>query len=286
MRKALRELPGYWKSALICGGLFYLVAVLLGLLLLGQKAQLPTAEAEADTQQQEDWPELETHRIDDRIVVVIDSGHGGYEPGAVDASGTVTEAEANQQMVDRVLALLALHPNEILAMQSHQPGTYATAMQRANTAVAQEADLMVSLHLNADESPYIRGFSCFPTPPGRLYHPESYRFAQLLCQRVQPTGVPILGENGIYYHYYIPLAGGGYSKYIVPSSQVTEDDPWPEESFGVVEYSGCPAVLVEQWHISSPADMALLYHSEGMDTMAECIYLAICDYFELTPMLN
>lgn len=281
MKKRLQKLPGYFKAALLCGGLFYLAAVLLGLFVLSHRP-VPI-ELLPETEQKEEMAQLDTKSIDSRRVIVVDAGHGGFEPGAVDASGTITEAETTQMVADRVMALLALHQDEVLAVESRRRGEYATAMQRANTAVQQQADLMLSLHLNADESPYARGFSCFPTPPGRLYHPESYFFSQLLVEQVQKTGIPIMGDNGIYYHYYIPTGYGGYSKYVVESKYVTEDDPWEDESFGVVEYSGCPSVLVEQWFISNPSDMALFYSEDGMDTMAECIYLAICDYFGLSP---
>lgn len=220
-------------------------------------------------------------KLDLRPTLVLDAGHGGNDPGAVDETGTVYENTLNQTVLDKLLVLLAAHEEALRVVQAAAPGTSASIMQRANTAVQQEAELLLSLHLNADTSPNTRGFQCFPTPPGRAHHAGSLRFGQLLVQQVADTGVPILGQSGIFYCYYVFGGSAGYAKEVVDAAWVDAENPRADESFGIVEYGGCPAVLIEMWHISSPDDMALFNTDSGCDAMARAIYLAVCDYFSL-----
>lgn len=255
---------------LCVGGAFALML----LLWIGERPYLrPAANSGAAAALDKSW-------LDERAIVVVDAGHGGLDPGAVTASGTILETDITQLMAERVMAKLALHSGELEVVQAHSPGTYATPMARANTAARLEADVLVSLHLNADVSEYTRGFSVFPTPPGRVHHKESLRLAQQLVARAAETGVSILGQTGVYYAYYLDT--GGYPKVIYDAADAPE--PRDDESFGVVEYPGCPAVLVEMWHLSSPADMLAFNNEAGHEAMAQAVYLALCDYLGLLPL--
>ncbi|NLW78593.1 MAG: N-acetylmuramoyl-L-alanine amidase [Ruminococcaceae bacterium] len=224
---------------------------------------------------------LEGAPLDTRYTLVLDAGHGGIDGGAVDTTGTVLEKDVNQTMVDKVTALLAAHANQLRVVQAVEPDTNATVLARANTAVKEQADLFLSLHLNGDTHESSRGFQCFPTPPGRPYADESLRFARLLVQQVQQTDAFILGTEGIFYCYYVRQGESGYYKEILDIAQTDPATPRADESFGVVEYSGCPSVLIEQWFITSAEDMALFNSEAGYDTMANSIYQAICAYFQL-----
>lgn len=269
--------PTYVIQAVIAGLCFLLVALFLGILIFAQQGE--DAFSQEETANQDGVQTIEKKKLNTRFIVVLDAGHGGHDPGAVSPGG-VTEAEIVQQVLDKTAALLADQP-KIQVEFAHPAGTSATPMDRANLAVQLGADLLVSLHLNADGNPATRGFQVFPSPPGRTYHEESLDFARHLMQYIPDTGVPVLGGNGIFYHYYNELPQGGYWKEFVDSTGPGADVPRKEESFGVVEYGGCPAVLVEMWHISNQQDMSLLYNTRGMDAMAHSLYRAICDYFQL-----
>lgn len=281
MKKPVVKYPSIWRTALLFALVYILIATLLGVLLFGGRTEpQPTPQPQPA---QQAATVLEGQPLDTRPVLVLDAGHGGHDPGAVDATGVITEAETNQLMVERVMELLEAHEHELKVAQAHQPGTYASPMARGVAAARMGAELMLSFHLNADTSPYTRGFQCFPTPPGRVHHEESMRFSAMLVEQVRPTGIPIMGENGIWYAYYLKMPEGGYGKITVDSTWEDPENPRSDESFGVVEYAGCPAVLIEQWHISNQQDMGLFYNEAGFGKMARCIYLAICEYFGLEP---
>ena len=288
-----RARPAHRKAALLCGLLFVLAALLPW---VAQPAALVGAEGVADgftepgpginAQPVASWPPLETHPLDLRPILVLDAGHGGVyptgDPGALSRDGKIYESTVTLAMALRVQALLAQHEDELQVVMTRTQDVFLSPMERTNPAAQLQANLFLSLHLNADTSAKVRGFSCYPTPPGRLNYAESVEFAQLLVERVRPTGIPIAGTNGIWFAYYRP-SGTGYYKQLMDWAEVDPQNPGGDESFGVVEYTGCPSVLIEQWYITNDADMALFNHERGYDNMAQCIYLAICDYFGLQP---
>jgi N-acetylmuramoyl-L-alanine amidase len=277
-KKPLQRLPSYWGTALLWGGLFFLAAVLLGLWIF----ERPSLQAVPSSAPGTDAA-LDKHSLDVRPILVLDAGHGGIDGGAVGGGGTWVEAVLNQEMVERVMALLEPHAHELIWMQAHEQGTYATPMARANTAAENDADLLVSLHLNADTTAATRGFQCFPAPPGRVHHAQSMRFAEVMARRAGEAGAHVMGEGGVFYAYYVKNAGGYYTKEILDSAGADTEKPRSDESFGVLDYAGCPAVLVELWHISSPVDMAAFNNETGKAQMARAVYLAICEYFALQP---
>ena len=75
-------------------------------------------------------------------------------------------------------------------------------------------DLLVCIHANSDPESSGSGFECYPAPPGRKYHPESYNFAEMLVEEFSALGMTIRGENGIRYAYY----DDNNEKYLVESS--------------------------------------------------------------------
>ncbi len=222
--------------------------------------------------------------LDRRPVLVLDAGHGGSDPGALDASETVQEAVITQQVVDKLLERLGQNEKELQVITAHPAGQEATSMQRANVALEADADLLISLHLNSDRNKNLRGFQCFPLPPGRVNYNKSMEFAQILVENMQETEIPIMGTAGIYYTFYVQQPNGSFIKEIYDSGWFNHDEPRREESFGVLEYSGCPAVLVEQWYISNQEDMQLFCNDEGIEKMADRLYQSICQYFGLQPV--
>lgn len=272
-------IPNHVIHAVIAGVLFLLVAVVLGMLMFADGGPLDAPKEEVPREM------VQKQAMDERPIVVLDAGHGGSDPGAVSGFSDDIEAEITQIITDKLAALLEQHKHELIVEQAHQAGTYATTMARANTALQLHADVLISLHVNADTNAATRGFQVYPLPPGRAYHSESLRLGQLMTQHVAAqTEMEIQGENGIFYAYYHEIDGGGYWKELVDSAWTDPENPSASPSFGVIENAGCPAVLVEQWFISNPADMALMNNENGRDAMARGLYLAICEYFGLAPM--
>ncbi len=265
----------------LCAALFLIVSFVLGALVFsGGEGELPQVMRPAAA----GYEPLVQQPIDRRPILVLDAGHGGHDPGAVTADEKLTEAEVTWDIAERVAALLSLHEGDLLVVRTAEAGEYRSARERARVAVDRQAALLLSLHLNADYGTAARGFECYPAPPGRLHHSESTRFAELIVQEMRETALPIRGEEegGIFYAFYEPAGAGSYTKRLYDAA-LFDGAARRDESFGVLDHSGCPAVLTELWYLSNIADRAGFSTEAGRDELARCLYRAVCAYFGLTP---
>jgi len=200
-------------------------------------------------------------------VIAIDPGHGGMDTGA---QAIVEEYQVIDTTAAFLFELLSADPDfiPILTRTDTDPSSAA----RAATAHSRGASLLISLHANSDSSS-ARGFECFPTPPGRTYHAESLRFATLITRGMSAAGHSLRGtdKTGIKYAYY-----SGSSKKIVDSSDTKVRSL---SSFGILEKTSCPAVLVEQCFITSHRDVSAWATEDGCRRAAAVYYAAIRQFF-------
>ena len=59
---------------------------------------------------------------------------------------------------------------------------------------------------------------------------------------------------------------------------------YSEQTFGLLEKTDCPAVLVEQCFVTSEADVAAWGTDDGCRRAARLYYEAICEYFGTEPL--
>lgn len=147
--------------------------------------------------------------------------------------------------------------------------------ERAAVANAAGAELLLSIHCNSDPYYNSSGFECYPSTPALPYNADALRFAALVAQGFAENGATLRGENGIRYLYF---HGDNDERLVYESSDTTvREDP----TFGVIQYSECPALLVEEFFLTSTEDVARFGGDEGCQMAAGIYYKAICEYFGL-----
>lgn len=229
------------------------------------------------------WWSFDTGAAGDLPTLALDAGHGGADPGALSRGEDVYERDINRAILDRLQTMLAEHEGSLRVVVTAEEGETKKPVQRAEVAQEAGADLLVSLHLNSDSSPKVRGFECYAQPPQHPHNAVSRGFAESLAKRVaEETKLPVRGSKGVFYCYYVP-SGGGYRQEIIDAKEAERFGHPGAATFGLLENAGCPAVLVEQWYLSSAEDMKLCHNEAFMDKMAVCLYRAICKYFGLNP---
>lgn len=125
------------------------------------------------------------------------------------------------------------------------------------------------MHGNSD--PYSSdsyGLECYPQPPGRTHHEDSLRLAHLIADKFGAAGQRLRGNAGVRYIYYAGDDESGYEKQVVEESDSTV---YSEQTFGLLEKTDCPAVLVEQCFVTSEADVAAWGTDDGCRRAAGCI---------------
>lgn len=202
-------------------------------------------------------------------VIAIDPGHGGMDTGA---QAIVDEYKVIDLTADYLYELLAKDENFVPIMT--RTDTDPESGPRAEIANSSNASLLISIHANCDSHQSSKGFECFPTPPGRTYHEQSLHFAQLVARQMADAGHNLRGgenKTGIKYAYYF-----GNEKRIVES---TDNKIRSQKSFGVLEKTNCPRLLVEQCFISNYEDVQKWGTPEGCEKAANLYYNAIKQYF-------
>ncbi len=168
--------------------------------------------------------------------IIIDAGHGGWDPGAVGANG-LSEKRVNLDIADKLRQQL-IHKGYSVEM-TRVADLFVSLEQRVDMAIQYAGDLFVSIHANANTSSKVNGTMVlyydnrypqrrYPASPemGELT-PASRQLAQsVLDQVVAAAGTADLG--------------------LVPSSTY------------VVRNGKIPSILVETAFLSNPEEAKLL----------------------------
>ena len=89
------------------------------------------------------------------VVIALDPGHGGRDPGGV-AEG-ILEKELNLVLVERIQALIELDYPELDPVLTRTMDIEVGSLDRVNRALEAGAALYVSIHVNACEYPEVSG---------------------------------------------------------------------------------------------------------------------------------
>ena len=125
--------------------------------------------------------------------IVIDPGHGGMDRGVTIAG--VTEADLMWDLARRVEGRMAA--TGMRALLTRREGTCPSQAERAAFANAAEADLLLSLHVDADRSMHAEGLATFHFGPGPGASPVGAALAGLLQRELTSrTAMRDLGTHG------------------------------------------------------------------------------------------
>jgi N-acetylmuramoyl-L-alanine amidase len=190
-------------------------------------------------------------------LVVLDAGHGGYDPGAITSQG-VYEKEINLQMVKRVQELLEPSGIDVLLTRDEdedyvpegtrgkQTKKQADLNYRISMATQAKAEAFISLHLNATVTGLNSGAETF-------YHfksDEGKRLAEIIQQEL----VKVPGMNR-------RIAKPG--------------------DFYIIKNSPMPAVIVELGYLSNVKEQKKLQQEWYQDQLARAVAKGIASYFGL-----
>lgn len=176
-------------------------------------------------------------------IVVIDPGHGGFDPGAVGPSG-LTEKEVALDISKSIAQKLQDKVDKIVLTRDSDE--FISLRERVEMANQLDASVFVSIHANASNREYSEGTETFISPANKAV---SRRLAEIihdeLIDEIQ------LNDRGI-----------------------------KEDNFYVVKHTDMPSILVEVAFLSNPHEEALLSSSVFRRKTAGAISRGILKYFE------
>ncbi|SHJ40103.1 N-acetylmuramoyl-L-alanine amidase [Desulfofundulus thermosubterraneus] len=181
------------------------------------------------------------------VVIAIDPGHGGPDPGAV--NNGLKEKDITLRMAQRVVGLLAAKGASPLLTRNadYEVGLY----ERTDMANRAGAEIFVSIHINANIDPSVQGTATYILSSAGGGDPSRREESRKLAGYIQARLVQRLG---------------------------LENDGVLEANFAVLRTSAMPAVLVEVAYISNPREASLLAQDWFMEEAAQGIVQGIVDY--------
>ena len=197
------------------------------------------------------------------VVVVIDAGHGGADPGALATTG-IYEKDCNLAIALAMKAELETYEG-IKVYLTRSQDEWSTNTGRAMTAAALNADFLISVHNNSGSS----------TNTGAL----AYRSVNSYYSEATNDMCNLILEN----LSKIGLHNGGVQTRT--STQYEYEDYYTIIAEGV--RAGVPSIIVEHCFLSNPVDAAMLTDENGklnyaMTTaMGKADATAVASYFSL-----
>ncbi len=228
------------------------------------------------------------------IIVVIDAGHGGEDPGAIGPRGT-REKDVVLKMAKTLARLIDEQPG--YAAKLTRTGDYYIGL-RNRTLLARKynADLFVSVHADAFRTPQPKGASVFALSQ-RGATSETARWLAQSENRSDliggTGGVSLDGRDDMLAGVLLDLSmtasinaslgvGGSVLKELGGVTKLHK--PGVEQAaFVVLKSPDIPSILVEAGFISNPQEEKNLSTDWYRNKLARAIMAGIDDYFRKTP---
>ena len=243
-------------------------------------------------------PTTASARQTDRIIIVaLDPGHGGEDPGAIGPGGT-----REKDVVLRVARLLrdrinasSVGGNPMRAFLTRDGDFFVPLGTRVEKARRVQADLFVSIHADAFTTPSARGASVFALSQSGASSSAARWLANKENQADMVGGLNVRSQDQHVQRALLDMSTtaqindslklgsvllgeiGGFAKLHKPRVE--------QAGFAVLKAPDIPSVLVETAFISNPEEEAKLRSSAYQEKLADALMRGIMRYFAKNPPL-
>ncbi|MCL1066787.1 N-acetylmuramoyl-L-alanine amidase [Shewanella olleyana] len=235
---------------------------------------------------------VQTSKRSTDVIVAIDAGHGGEDPGSIGPKGTY-----EKKVVLAISKRLERKINETPGMKAvmTRSGDYFVNLnQRSELARTSRADLLLSIHADAFTTPHPKGASVWVlskrranTEIGRVFE-DKEKHSELL------GGVGDIIQNSDSEQYLVmTLIDMSMDHSMAESHSIASDilaglgtvtklhKNKPESaSFAVLKSTDIPSILIETGFISNPKEEKQLLDGNHQQRLANAIHKGVVNYFE------
>lgn len=215
--------------------------------------------------------------------IVIDPGHGGYDPGAIGKSG-LKEKDVNLDIAKRLHNILKSEGIEVVMTRSDD--TFISLPARGRIANGCDADLFISVHANANRVKSMSGFEVYYINPNigdaarslSSAKKDELNFSQECFTGPSPQVKAILWDM-IYTHARAEAIE--LSSSICRSARKSLDAEVlgvKKGRYTVLKEAHMPAVLIETGFLSNSKEERMLNNAYYRQKLAEVIAEGIRDY--------
>ena len=233
--------------------------------------------------------------VDDKgnFVLVIDPGHGGKDPGAV--NGKNQEKTINLNVALKMGKLIEENCKNVKVIYTRKTDVFVELYKRADIANKANADMFISVHTNSAKNKSANGAETY------LLGVEENRASANLNVALEKNKA-ILLENDYQTHYegYDPnspesmiifefmqseyqkesLKMATFNQNQMVKSAKRPDRGVHQAGYLVLWKSAMPSILIELGFISNDAECKYLVSQKGVDEMSQSLYKAFCEYLD------
>jgi N-acetylmuramoyl-L-alanine amidase len=242
-------------------------------------------------------PLTAANRTDRLIIIALDPGHGGEDPGAIGPGGTREKdvvLRLAHRMRERINAT-TLNGSPLRAYMTRDADFFVPLHVRVQKAQRVQADLFISIHADAFFTPRPQGASVFALSQGGASSTAARWMADQENKADQVGGLNIKVKDAQVKHALFDMSttaqisdslklGGAMLGEIGRVGKLHK--PRVEQaSFAVLKAPDIPSVLVEAAFISNPEEEAKLNSDAYQDQLADALMRGIEGYFSKNPPL-
>ena len=229
------------------------------------------------------------------FTLVIDAGHGGKDPGAV--NGKAQEKNINLNVALKAGELIEKNCKDVKVIYTRKNDTFIELSKRADIANKADADMFISIHTNAAKSTSAYGAVTFLLGVEENRTSANFNVAieenkAILYESDYETTYagydPNSPESQIIFefmqneHQKESLKMATLVQNKITNNAKRHNRGVHQAGFLVLWRSAMPSILIELGFISNSNDMKYLTSQKGVEELSQSIYLAFNEYLEET----
>ncbi len=235
------------------------------------------------------------------IIVALDPGHGGEDPGASGPSGTREKdvvLRIAHRLRDRInnTTIKTKHGNlPMRAYLTRDADYFVPLQQRVEKARRVQADLFISIHADAFQTPQAKGASVFALSDGAASSAAAKWMAKQENRADLIGGLNIKTQDAAVQRAMLDMSTTAQIKDSLKLGSAMlgqikhvgklHKDRVEQAGFAVLKAPDIPSVLVETAFISNPEEERRLVSPQYQNDLADALMKGIERYFSRNPPL-
>ncbi len=227
------------------------------------------------------------------LLIALDPGHGGEDPGAVGQRGT-REKTVTLAIARRLRSLIDAQPG-MRAILTRDDDYFVPLTTRVQKARRVRADLFISIHADAFTTPAARGSSVFALSEHGATSAAASRLAQRENEADLIGGVNLDNREPVVKKTLLDMSQTAQINDSLRVGRSVLDGigainalhkgSVEQAGFAVLKAPDIPSILVETAFISNPEEEMKLSNDRYQQKFAESIFVGVKRYFAQNPPL-
>ena len=228
------------------------------------------------------------------LVIAVDAGHGGIDPGSIGKNGTqekLVVLQIAKRLTDKINKAEGMQA--FLVRPNDKKIKYKERMERARR---KDADLFISIHADSFKDPTVSGSSVYVLSQRGASSTAARWLANKLNSDDLVGGVSLNDKDDVLASVLLDLSQNAtiatstaMGKNILQELAVigrVRKNSVQYANFAMIKSPDVPSILVETAYISNPDEERKLKDPRYQDKIATALYKGIKGYFKSNPPAN